>query len=79
VVLHNVVVHVTRGSREAILVEHGAKAFGSDAELAGEFDFLVTDGGDFREHAGNLGFHEAADGGKLESEGINAMFGCRKV
>src|SRR5216683_4229454 len=36
---------------QTVLVEYGADVFRGMSEIAGEFDFLITDGGDFRDGA----------------------------
>src|SRR6266581_1511905 len=80
----DVVARMARRRSQAILVENGADVFrrtavvaGVGRKNAGEFDFLVADGGDFRDAAFEVGFHGFAHGVELETDAVNAMRGRR--
>src|SRR5467141_1257428 len=73
----DVVANVARRRGQAILVEGGADVFRSMIEVAGEFDFLVADGGDFREGAFEVGLHGVAHGVELHADAVNVMCGVR--
>ncbi len=71
------VVDVAGGRGQAILVEDGANVLRSVVEVAGEFDFLVADGGDFGDGAFEVGLHGVAHGVELHADGVNVMCGVR--
>src|SRR6266699_1865301 len=71
----DVVARVARRRGETVLVEDCANVFRSMFEVAGKFDFLVADGGDFRDGALEVGFHCGAHGVELETDAVNAMRG----
>src|SRR6267143_6197632 len=73
----DVVAHVARRRGQAILVEDRAEVFRSMIEVAGEFDFLVAGGGDFRDGAFEVGLHGVAHGVELHADAVNVMCGVR--
>src|SRR5882762_9661143 len=73
----DVVAHVARRRGQAILIEDGADVFRRMIEVAGEFDFLVADGGDFRDGAFEVSLHGVAHGVKLHADAVNVMCGVR--
>src|SRR5713226_4819320 len=71
--LANVVAHVAGRRGQAILVEGCADVLRRMIEVAGEFDFLVPGGSDFRDGAFEVGFHGVAHGVELEADAVNVM------
>src|ERR1700676_1861653 len=69
------VVDVVGGSGEAGFVDGGANVFRREIEVASEFDFFVTGGGDFRERAGRIGLHELANRVQLDADAADLVSG----
>src|SRR5438552_16965476 len=70
-----VVANVARRRSQAVLVENRAYVYRRMSEVSGEFDFLVTSGGDFGDGACEVGFHGVADGVELETDAVNGVRG----
>src|SRR5258708_30450861 len=71
--LDDVVAYVAGRRGQAILVEDRADVLRRMVEVAGEFDFLVAGGSDFRDGAFEVGFHGVALGVELEADAVNVM------
>ena len=59
-IFHDVVTNVREGRGQAVLLEEVADVFWRMIEITSKLHFLVTDGGDFGESAGNVGLHGVA-------------------
>src|SRR6267378_3615326 len=75
----DVIADVAGRRGQAILVEDGADVFRRMIEIPGEFDLLVTGGGDFRDGAFEVGLHGLAHGVELEADAVNGMRDRRAV
>src|SRR5713226_3525261 len=69
--LDDVVAHVAGRRGQAILVEERADSLRRMIKVAGELDFLVASGGDFRDGAFEVGFHGVAHGVELHADAVN--------
>ncbi len=68
---HVFVVECAGGRGHAEAIEHGAGCFGI-VDGGAEFDFLVTDGGDLFQGAGEVGFQQIADGIGLDADAVES-------
>jgi len=73
----DVVADVAGGRSQAIFVEDGTDVLRRVVEVAGEFDFLVAGGGDFRDGAFEVGFHGVANSVELDADTVDFVRGVR--